>query len=285
MRSQFARRMVFALAVLLVVGMCVDEAGAQRRRTRRSRRATNPVVVNRQPIVTPTPSVDPQIISTAEQQAAEQAAASEAAGQTTTTTRRTGRRRVAEPVEEDEDGVRRTVNDLSAQVTKLTEKLSQMEQQQRTLVDLERLSRAEQRAEALRAQLQSTQEKETNLTARLEQIEFDIRPENIERTAATFGSTHPEEAREARRRGLENERTMLRAQLNTIQTSRQRLESAIVTADTEVDRLRKRIDDSTEVPAEATENGDTESTQTTETLPTTTTTPTTTAPAPNYPQR
>ena len=137
----------------------------------------------------------------------------------------------------------------------------------------------------MRAQLQSTQEKETNLAGRLEQIEFDIRPENIERTVATFGSTHPEDAREARRRGLENERTMLRSQLDTLQTSRLRLESAIVTADAEVDRLRKRIDDSTEVRTEATENGDTESTQTTETLPTTTTTPTTTGPAPNYPQR
>jgi chromosome segregation ATPase len=282
MRSQFARRVVFALAVLLVVGLCVDEASAQRRRSRRSRRVTNPVVTNPQPVVTPTPSADPQIVSTAEQQAAE-AAASEPAGRTTTTTRRTGRRRTDETLEEDHDAVRRTVNDLSAQVTKLNEKLSQMEQQQRTLVDLERLSRAEQRAESLRAQLVAAQEKETNITARLEQIEFDLRPENIDRIVSTFGSTRPEDAREARRRGLENERTMLRQQLETLQTSRIRLEGAIATADAEVDRLRKRIDDTTERPLEATENGDAESTETTTTP--TTTTPTTTEPAPNYPQR
>ncbi|HEY0379360.1 MAG TPA: hypothetical protein VGC87_20760 [Pyrinomonadaceae bacterium] len=269
MRSQFARRVVFALAVLLAVGLCVDEVGAQRRRTRRSRRVTAPVRTNPQtPIVTPTPSADPQIISTAEQQAAE--AASDPAGQTATTTRRTGRRRAAEPVEEEGETVRRTVNDLAAQVTKLSEKLSQMEQQQRTLVDLERLSRAEQRAEALRAQLQTSQEKETNVTGRLEQIEFDLRPENIERSVAAYGSTRPEDARDARRRGLENERTMLRAQLDTLQNGRLRLESAIVTADAEVDKLRKRIEDSTERPTEATGNGDTESTQTT--TPTTTTT-------------
>jgi chromosome segregation ATPase len=279
MRSQFARRVVFALAVLLAVGLCVDEADAQRRRTRRSRRVTAPVVrTNPQtPIVTPTPSGEPQIISTAEQQAAE--AASDA-GQTTTTTRRTGRRRAAAPVEEEGETVRRTVSDLSAQVTKLSEQLSQMEQQQRTLVDLERLSRAEQRAEALRAQLQTTQEKETNVSARLEQIEFDLRPENIERTVATFGSTHPEDARDARRHGLENERTMLRAQLDTLQNGRLRLESAIVTADAEVDRLRKRIDDANERPAEATEKGDTESTET-NAPPTTTTT---TEPSTNNPQ-
>ncbi|HWT01320.1 MAG TPA: hypothetical protein VN256_13815 [Pyrinomonadaceae bacterium] len=282
MRSQFARRVVLALAVLLVVGLCVDEADAQRRRTRRSRRATNPVVTNTQPVVTPTPSADPQIITTAEQEAAE-AAAAEDAGQPATTTRRASRRRAPEIAEEDNDAsVRRTVNDLSSQVTKLTEKLSQMEQQQRTLVDLERLSRAEQRAEALRAQLQTTQEKETNVASRLEQIEFDLRPENIERTVATYGSTRPEDAREARRRGLENERTRLRAQLDTLQSGRVRLEAAVVTADTEVDRLRRRLDESNETRTETTENGSTESTQTNEPG---TTTPTTTEPSPNYPQR
>jgi chromosome segregation ATPase len=277
MRRQFSRRIMIVFVAVLALGLCFDEASAQRRRTRRSRRVTNPVVTNTQPVVTPTPSADPQIVSTAEQQAAE------AAAQTPATTRRATRRRTDETLEEDRDAVRRTVNDLSAQVTKLNEKLSQMEQQQRTLVDLERLSRAEQRAESLRAQLQAAQEKETNITARLDQIEFDLRPENIERTVATFGSTRPEDARAARQRGLETERTMLRQQLETLQTGRIRLEGAIATADAEVDRLRKRIDDSTERPLEETENGDTESTETTTTP--TTTTPTTTEPAPNYPQR
>jgi hypothetical protein len=271
MRTQFARRVVFALAVLLAVGLCVDEAGAQRRRTRRSRRVTNPVVVNTQPIVTPTPSAEPQIISTAEQQAAE----------ATTTTRRTGRRRAAAPVEEDEKSVSSTVNDLSTKFTQLSEKVSQVEQQQRTLVNLSLLSRAEQRADALHTQLQATQEKETDLTARLDQIEFDLRPESIERSVATFGSTHPEDAREARRRGLENERTKVRAQLDTLQASRIRLESAIVTADAEVDKLRKRLDDATELRTEATENGDTETTDT-NAPPTTTTT---TEPSTNNPQQ
>ena len=278
MRSHFARRMTLALVALLAVGLCLDEAWAQRRRTRRSRRATNPVVTNTQPVVTPTPSADPQIISTAEQQAAEAEAS-----QTTTPARRSTRRRASEAAQqEDDDSVRRTVTDLSTQVTKLTEKLSQMEQQQRTLVDLERLSRAEQRAETLRAQLIAAQEKETALTARLEQLQFDLRPENIERVAAPYGSTRPEDAREARRRGLESEIGRVRAQLDTLQTSRQRLESAIVSADAEVERLRKRIDDATEPrPADdAADNGDTVVTETT-----TTTTTTTTEPPPDNPQR
>lgn len=276
MRSQFARRLTFTLAVLLVVGLCFEEAGAQRRRTRRSRRATNPVVTTTQPVVTPTPSTDPQIISTAEQQAVE----AEAAGRPAAPARRSTRR-AADPLEEDHDAVRRTVTDLSTQVTKLTEKLSQMEQQQRTLVDLERLSRAEQRAEGLRAQMVGTQEKETNLTARLEQIEFDLRPENIERIVATYGSTRPEDAREARRRGLEREKSLVTAQLDTIRAGRQRLESAIATADAEVDRLRKRIDDATEPGPDDAADGGTDAAGTT----TTTTTTTTTEPSPDSPQR
>lgn len=276
MRSQFARRLTLALAALLAVGLCFDEAGAQRRRSRRSRRATNPVVTRTQPVVTPTPSADPQIISTAEQQAIE----AEAAGQPVAPARRSTRRG-AETLEEDHDAVRRTVTDLSTQVTKLTEKLSQMEQQQRTLVDLERLSRAEQRAEGLRAQLIGTQEKETNLTARLEQLEFDLRPENIERVAAPYGSLRPEDAREARRRGLEREKSLVSAQLETIRAGRQRLESAIAAADAEVDRLRKRIDDATEPgPDAAAADGGTDATDTT----TTTTTTTTTEPSPDNPQ-
>jgi hypothetical protein len=142
--------------------------------------------------------------------------------------------------------MRRTVSELSSQVTKLSDKLTQMEQQQRTLVDLERLSRAEVRAENLRTQLRDVQEKEGALQARLEQIEYGLKPENIERSVSTSGSTRPEEAREARRVMLENDKTRTRTQLDLYVTSRQRLETAIVNADMEVDRLRKRLDEADE---------------------------------------
>ena len=239
MRNRMARPLMLALVVLLTFGLCFDEASAQRRkRTKRSRRATNPVVTNRIPL--PATQTDPQIISTAEDQASQEGSL-EVSGQIPADTRRTNRQRNAEPVEE--DSMRRTVNELSTQVTKLSDKLTQMEQQQRTLVDLERLSRAEQRAETFRAQLREVQEKESNLTGRMEQIEFELRPESIDRAVAVNGSTRPEEAREARRRALESEKTRTRSQLDALQSSRQRLESAIVTADTEVDRLRKRLDE------------------------------------------
>src|SRR5436305_4261181 len=245
MRHQFARPVIFAIALLLSVSLCFDEASAQRKRNKRSRRITNPVAVT--PVAEPQqPMTEPQIISTADQQASEQNNASETSGQPQNNSRRTNRNRAVPQQESNEDSMRRTVNDLSTQVTNLSEKLSQMESQQRTLVDLERLSRAEQRAETMRAQLRDVQEKEANLEARREQVDFDLKPENIERSVATYGSTHPEDARDARRRSLESEKTRVQAQLDLMATSRQRLESAITSADQEVEKLRKRIDEANE---------------------------------------
>lgn len=87
------------------------------------------------------------------------------------------------------------------------------------------------RLEKLRAQLLEVQTKETALRARADQLEESIKPENIERSLAGIGSTRPEELREARRRQLTIERDGIVAQLKTLETSRQRLESAISNAE------------------------------------------------------
>ena len=90
---------------------------------------------------------------------------------------------------------------------------------------------AAERVEKLRAQLLEMQTKENALRARAEQLEESIKPENIERSLAGIGSTKPEELREARRRQLTIERDGVLAQLKTLETSRQRLESAIANAE------------------------------------------------------
>jgi hypothetical protein len=288
MRHKFARRIIFVLVLLLSVSLCFAEASAQRKRSKRSRRVTNPVTVT--PVAEPQqPGSEPQIISTADQQATGQNDASDASGQAQKKSQRTSRPRPLPQQENEDDSMRRTVNDLTNQVTKLSEKLSQMESQQRTLVDLERLSRAEQRAENLRAQLRDVQEKEANLQARKEQLEIELKPENINISGATFGSTRPEEVRETRRRLLENEKNRVQTQLDLMTTSKQRLESAIQSADQEVDRLRKRIDEANEgqptTNSNATENttenaDDTEGTSTTNPPSTNTPQPSSTPPQP-----
>jgi hypothetical protein len=90
---------------------------------------------------------------------------------------------------------------------------------------------AAERVEKLRAQLLEVQTKENALRARVEQLDESIKPENIERSLAGIGSTRPEELREARRRQLTIERDGVLAQLKTLETSRQRLEAAIATAE------------------------------------------------------
>ena len=235
MRFQSGRQATFALALLLLLVFCVTDASAQKRRTKRSRRVTNPVTQTA--IVTPAPTpgastAEPRIISTAEENASETS--------TTTGGRRSSTRRNTAPQPEEDS--RQKMERLSAQVNALNDKLSQMEQQQRTLVDLERLSRAETRAEGLRVQLRDVQEKEADLQARSEQLDYESKPEVIERTLAVTGSTRPEELRETRRRQLEAEKSRVQSQLNLIATSRARLETAIANADAEADRIRARVD-------------------------------------------
>lgn len=84
--------------------------------------------------------------------------------------------------------------------------------------------------EKLRAQLLEVQAKEQELRDRAQQLEESIKPENIERSLAGVGSTRPEELRESRRRQLTKERDGVLAQLKLVETSRQRLEAAILNA-------------------------------------------------------
>jgi chromosome segregation ATPase len=83
----------------------------------------------------------------------------------------------------------------------------------------------------LQAQLLEVQAKEDGLRTRLAQLDESIKPENIERSLAGVGSTRPEELREARRRQLSIERDGVLAQLKTLETGKQRLETAIANAE------------------------------------------------------
>ena len=112
----------------------------------------------------------------------------------------------------------------------------------RTLVDLERLSRAEQRSAALWAELRDVEAKQTELQTRSDEVTYALKPENIERAVAGYGSTKPEEVREERRRQLENEKTRIEKQLAQLAANHTRLEQAIASADAEAETLRKRLD-------------------------------------------
>ena len=92
---------------------------------------------------------------------------------------------------------------------------------------------AQERAAKLRAQLADTEARQTELQSRLQQLEENLRPDNIEHSLAGVGSVHPEELREARRRQLEIEKRGVQSQLDLLAASRSRLETAIAAADAE----------------------------------------------------
>ena len=79
----------------------------------------------------------------------------------------------------------------------------------------------------LRAQLSDVDYKEADLKIRLEQLNSDLKPENVERHFNGYGSTRPEELREARRRQLQIEKNNLLAGLERIASERARLTAAI----------------------------------------------------------
>ena len=228
MQSRSIRYIALLLAVLIGVSVCSIETDAQRRRKRRVRRATRPVITN--PAIAPPGSEQDggseRIISTADENPAD--------------TNETGSQ--AKKKKSGEANMQQTIDALSNQVNRLNDKLSQMQENERSLIDMERLTRAEQRAESVRAQILDTESKLADLQARMDQVDYSLKPENIDRSIAGYGTVHPEEARDSRRRQLENEKVRLQAQITLLENSRTRLQASLSTAEAEVDLLRRRMD-------------------------------------------
>lgn len=233
----------FLIAACLVVSFCLVEGDAQTRRKRRARRTTpaapKPVITN--PAIAPpegaktpaeTSTGDVKIISTAEGTTKE----------TPSEPLQGWKPKVTAPAPTEEEETQSTIKNLTNQVNRLNDKLTSMQEDDRYQLDMERLTRAEQRAEQLRGQLMDVQAKIADFEARLEQVEFALRPENIEASTAGYGSTRPEVARETRRKQLESERGRVQAQLKLAETSRARLEVAVANADLEVDNLRAKLE-------------------------------------------
>ena len=248
MRVRTGRMTTVLMVLLSAAFVCLPEAQSQRRNNSRrpSRRATNPVRPASVPVPTPLPqatpaaSSEPRLVSSAEDVPAQED--NERQPTRRTSSGRTRRNTSAEPAETEEELLRRTVNKLNEQVTRLSQDMTEMKGEQRTLVDLERLTRAETRAEGLRAQLRDVTDKEFTLQERAAQIEDELEPSAIERRAALTGSLRPADVRDQIRRTLEREKERVRTQLEMLANSRVRLESAIASADLEVEKIKERLD-------------------------------------------
>lgn len=244
MHQRIVRQIALLVVLLVVVGLSFIDAGAQTRKKRRTRRAPRPVITN--PVINPdeqSSADEPKVISTADGSETPQAESSRSRKKKTSTN----------PAADEED-MQQTINALSNQVNRLTDRLGKMQDNERTLLDMERLTRAEQRAESLRGQQLDVETKLADLQSKIDQMDYALKPENIERVTSGYGTTRPEEARDSRRRQLESEKSRLLAQVKILETSRTRLEVAVANADAEVEMLRRRQQQQDAVaPAPATE--------------------------------
>ena len=139
----------------------------------------------------------------------------------------------------------RQLADLSSRIKQLESEMKNGydEKQKRLLLNLDILTRAEQRSESLRKQRFELIEKENQIQSRLDQISIDIRPDTIERAVAIAGSLRPEELREAKRKSLEAESRNLQQLLTQVQGTRVALDESVDKSDQLVQKLRAKLED------------------------------------------
>ncbi|MBV8856047.1 MAG: hypothetical protein JOZ02_03715 [Acidobacteria bacterium] len=157
----------------------------------------------------------------------------------------------ADPVANEIALLRKSIQTLNARLREITEKVFSPDavqaeaapagRQNPLAQSLDILSRAEQRAEAMRRQLLDLTEKETAYRTRMMQLDDDMRPESIDRALAGVGTTRTPELRDLRRRQLENERRGVELILNQTSAARARLEDDVKQADALVARIRQRL--------------------------------------------
>src|SRR6266513_6017155 len=155
MRDNSVRKLVITVFAVLLMGvLLVDSTAQKRRRTRR--RSSAPRITNPE-IYQPSPGDN----SNSNSSETNNANGNSNSSQT-----------------EDPESMKRTIRGLSNQVDKLTDKLNDLQTSQQSMVDLERLSRAEQRSAQLRTELSGAQTKKAELAGHLEDVEFALKPEN-----------------------------------------------------------------------------------------------------------
>jgi septal ring factor EnvC (AmiA/AmiB activator) len=116
------------------------------------------------------------------------------------------------------------------------------DQRDQAQIDVELLTRAENRSDALRAQLLDLQMKEIDLQARLDDLDYRLKPESINQALVFVGSVRPlDELRDDLRARIESEKTRVNAQLELLASTQARIEAAISDADSECARLRQRL--------------------------------------------
>lgn len=147
--------------------------------------------------------------------------------------------RAQEPTD-DLEQMRTTIKQLTTENEILRTKIAVLERRLKNQSIRDRMTLEEQRAEDLEEQLFAIAKEEANLQTQLEEVNEQLRPENIEQLQV-FGSLRPEEVRESTRRKLTNRQTRIQAQLQVLEQSRTRIHSSISVTDMLIQNLRAQM--------------------------------------------
>lgn len=115
------------------------------------------------------------------------------------------------------------------------------DKQQKILAGLQVLNEAEQRLGTLQKLQIDLTEKQIPARSRIIQIDQELRPESIDRSATFLGTTKTEEFRENRRRSLETEKREVQILLGQLENTIAQTRSEVGEAQGLVTRLRRKL--------------------------------------------
>jgi chromosome segregation ATPase len=147
------------------------------------------------------------------------------------------------PKNDELEQLRKSVRQLNAEVARLKVENAKLEKYREVDYLRDRLVKEEQRLEALQKELVEIGARESSLQKRLDEIEPQLRPDQIEQSRAGVGSMRPEEDREAIVRQLSNEKRRIQTQLDQLASNRLRIPGAISSAEASIVTLRQRLKD------------------------------------------
>lgn len=142
--------------------------------------------------------------------------------------------------------ISKSVNTLNQTLKAFVDKFEKVggmnfsEKQQRLVLAMEFLVRAEERLAILQRTQIEFVDKQSTTRSRLAQVERDLIPQNIDRSVAFEGTTRAEEMRESKRSALAAERATLQALLAQINSTLNETADGVREAELLVRRLRRQ---------------------------------------------
>lgn len=137
--------------------------------------------------------------------------------------------------------LKKTLAQVNGEVQRLKIKVTALEKDRLATTIQEQLEREEQRGELLQLHLIQIAEKEVPLASQLDQLNQQLKPENIDRALVGIGSVHPENNKEDLRRRLLGERQRVLYQLELLRQDRLRTQASLATTDAAIQRLKVKL--------------------------------------------